>query len=154
VDVVQIYYLLVGHTHGQIDQFFSNFATYLKMFPPRTLPELLYGLWYSYNNPDSLKKIRAKKAQQRIKTVKTHQEEVKSTQPKRVVAELIDQVADVDSWLDSLLDKTHRDFVLLQDNHGFQLTRDEVDPNVVNLQYKNSAGDPDWRVFFFFVFFF
>jgi hypothetical protein len=50
LEIIEIYFLPVGHTHGQIDQMFSALSKYLKTFPAKTLPELLYSLAQAYNN--------------------------------------------------------------------------------------------------------
>lgn len=52
IDECEVYFLLVGHTHGQIDQMFSVLARFLKFHPAKTLPELAWALWYNFFNPD------------------------------------------------------------------------------------------------------
>jgi hypothetical protein len=136
-DVIEVYFLPVGHTHGQIDQMFSCLAILLKRLPAKTLPELCFSLQEAYNNP---KKKKAKK-QRRQKDG-----EVKR-QDKQVNIQVIDSVVDVATWLKSLINKEGKKNMTLRDSHAFQLKRDQTG-EVVLIRSKQWAANSTWFLFF------
>ncbi len=86
IKVVKIYFLPVGHTHGQIDQLFSVYSTYLKWNPAKTLAELCQNLYLAYNNPKKKYKVSKKK--------KIVVEEAKEVPKVPVRTEIMDSVVD------------------------------------------------------------
>ena len=125
----------------------------LKFFPPKTAPELVYLLWESFNNPNSLKNMRASRKKKRqdfneSKESKESKEPPQGSEFTRVCTEIIDAVPDVATWLDTLWDKKQKGFMGLRDRHAFQLTRDQEDRELVLIRSKASAGDLDWIVSF------
>ena len=51
VKEIRLYFLPVGHTHGQIDQYFSVYSVYLRRNSAKALAELRHALFLAYNNP-------------------------------------------------------------------------------------------------------
>jgi hypothetical protein len=138
VSCIEIYFLLKGHTHGQIDQMFSCFSQLLKKLPAKTLMELLYSLRLSYNNH---KKKKAKKQQN-------------SNDEKRdaeVNVQVVDTVVDVVSWLDGTEIPGARRNMKLKDSHAFQLQLDSSGDQVI-CRSKEFAVNKEWlvRSIFFF----
>jgi hypothetical protein len=134
-ETIEIYFLLVGHTHGQIDQMFSCFAQYLKKFPAKTIPELCFGLHESYNNA---KKRKAKK--------QTYQGEEKKDKP--VNTQVIDTVVDVVTWLQTIEIPRAKNNMGLRKSHAFQLKLD-ISKDLVLVRSKEYSVSPDWLVFIF-----
>jgi hypothetical protein len=130
--VIEIYFLPVGHTHGQIDQMFSNFSQFLKKWPAKTLLELCFSLKESYNNRN---KRKAKK-------------QAMSSEDKRdteVNIQVIDNVVDVVSWLQSMEIKGSRSHLTLRDSHAFQLQLDTSGNHVI-VRSKQYAVLKEWLV--------
>jgi hypothetical protein len=138
VEVVEIYFLAKGHTHGQIDQMFSVFSRYLKVHPARTLPELCFGLRTSYNNE---KKKKAKK----------QAEAGEGKKDLEVTNQVVDTVIDVVTWLESLEIKGARKRMGLQRSHAFQLQLGPM-KDVVLVRSKEWAVSPEWLVSLIFIF--
>jgi hypothetical protein len=132
LSTIEIYFLPIGHTHGQIDQMFSCFSQFLKKWPAKTLLELCCSFKESYNNR---KKKKAKKQAQ-------------SSEEKRdaeVNIQVIDNVVDVVSWLQSMEIKGARARLVLKDSHAFQLQLDNSGNNVL-VRSKQWAVLKEWLV--------
>jgi hypothetical protein len=132
ISVIELYFLPVGHTHGQIDQMFSCFSQFLKKWPAKTLLELCYSLKESYNNR---KKKKAKK-QREISEDKRDAE---------INIQVIDNVVDVISWLQEMEIKGARSHLVLRDSHAFQLQLDYSGENVI-VRSKQYAVLKEWLV--------
>jgi hypothetical protein len=132
---IEIYFLPKGHTHGQIDQMFSCFSQYLKKFPAKTLPELLFGLFQSYNNS---KKKKARK--------QTLLGDEKKDLP--VITQVVDQVVDFTTWLESMEIPGARGKMGLPLSHAFQLQLHETGDKVL-VKSKQWAVSLEWLVSLF-----
>lgn len=164
----EVYFLLVGHTHGQIDQMFSVLAKSLKYHPAKTLPELAWALWHNFFNPDKAKR-KAMVPRQRAPSTSDNipilpdylaqnpsveedkQEGLplpKINQPKvskcRVHTEIIDSVVDIASWL-SVFGPIAKDQMRLRDSHAFKLELSQ-DKKQVLMYSKQYASLRNWQV--------
>lgn len=123
---IEIYFLPVGHTHGQIDQMFSRLSVFLKRLPAKTLPELQWSLEQAYF---------------KTKTQKRPSSYVKKTP----ITQVIDSVTDVSAWLDGFLDQDEKKKWNLTDSLAYQLLPNEAQDSVF-LKSKALANNPDWKV--------
>lgn len=123
---IEIYFLPVGHTHGQIDQMFSRLSVFLKRLPAKSLPELQWSLEEAY--------------------FKTKQQKRPCTYlKKKPITQVIDTVTDVNTWLDGLLDLDEKKKWNLKDSLAYQfLLNDNLDG--VYLKSKILAANTDWKV--------
>ncbi len=138
VESIEIYFLVKGHTHGQIDQLFSRLALWLKRLPAKTLAELRWSLYQCYNRPSqSMRRSRNPRkpqvARERV-PVKTF---------------IVDSVVDVANWLAPI--NPHKTGKLngqntynLHETHAFRL--DLVNDGDVQLSSKTYARDEHWQV--------
>jgi hypothetical protein len=133
--VIEIYFLPVGHTHGQIDQMFSRISVFLRRFPAKTLPELMYCLSQAYNNPTK-KKAKKAKAENKV-------------QDKEVTSVVIDSCVDVKTWTEDLIDNTQKRRMALSGSHAFQFQLNPTNPDEVLVRSKEWASDPVFLVLFF-----
>jgi hypothetical protein len=124
-----------GHTHGQIDQMFSNLSQYLKIHPAKTIPELRHSFFLSYNNPVKRKAKKQKKQEP---------DEAKRSSP--AITELIETVVDVASWLAPLEIKTARRGFGLHKSHAFQLVTGPTNRDIILIRGKEWAMNEQWLV--------
>ena len=141
-DRVEVYFLPVGHTHGQIDQMFSCLAKWLKKWPASTLEELQASLNECYNNPKKTVTTLNRKSNPKRASVHTDEQSV-TGHP--VISEVVDSVVDVDKWLEGLEDPTARKHYTLKGSHAFQLTLDSTRTKVI-LKTKQYADNEHWLV--------
>ncbi len=123
---IEIYFLPVGHTHGQIDQLFSRLSVFLKRLPAKTLPELCWSLQQAFFN--------TKKHNLTCNYVK-----------KKPISVVIDSVTDVNLWLQGLLDKTQQKNWNLNASLAYQFCLNDSG-NGVLLKSKLLAVNSDWQV--------
>jgi hypothetical protein len=138
VEVIEVYFLLVGHTHGQIDQFFSRFALFLSRLPAKTLPELCWSLYHAYNRPSASRRV--------ARNPRKAQPEVRKRVP--VKSFVVDSVVDVSSWLLKLNPTKNGTFkgstkYPLQNKHAFKF---ELVNGAVQISSKTFSTDQDWTV--------
>lgn len=146
VDRIEVYFLPVGHTHGQIDQMFSCLAKWLKRWPASTLEELQESLNQCYNNPTKI----ATKITRKPQKTRAPVHEDKQVKGHRVYSEVVDSVVDVDTWLEGLEVPQARSNYKLRLSHAFQLTLDSSRQRVL-LKTKQYAENLHWMVRNFFI---
>ncbi len=148
--MIEVYFLPVGHTHGQIDQFFSVYSVYLKRNPAKTLVELRQNLYLAYNNPKKKYRKYTPKKKKKEQEIVEDQKEV----PKVPVnTQVIDSVVDFSNWLNDFLVKEEKKSMVLKDSHAFKLVNDSMNPEVVLVFSKQYAATNSWKVFFYFFYF-
>ena len=148
VESIEVYFLPVGHTHGQIDQLFSRLSVFLKRLPAKTLPELCWSLYQAYNQPSKPRRVPRNPRKER--PLARERVPVKST--------VIDSVVDVNEWLMKVNPNTTRVFkskkntFKLKKSHGFkfELNRD----GDVMISSKEWASTVEWEVAWYFIFYF
>jgi len=136
VDKIEIYFLPVGHTHGQIDQMFSCLSRYLKFKPAKTLPELCHSLHIAYNNPT---KSKAKKQK------KQEGGEEKKAPDKEVITQIINTVVDIKTKVEAMEIKGARKKMTLKDSQAFMLERHRNGNDVI-VRSKQWASSGNWLV--------
>lgn len=124
---IEIYFLPVGHTHGQIDQMFSRLSVFLKRLPAKTLPELQWSLEQAYFKN------------------KTHKRPLPYLK-KSPITQVIESVTDVGAWIDGLLNEDEKKKWNLTDSLAYQLLPNEAQDSVF-LKSKALANNPDWKVY-------
>ena len=140
-DRVEVYFLPVGHTHGQIDQMFSCLSKWLKRYPASTLEELQASLYECYNNPKP--RVTTVNRKPKPKRAPVHGDKPVKGHP--VISEVVDDVVDVDSWLHGLEIEGARRLYQLHGSHALQLTLDSTRQKVI-LKTKQYADNQDWLV--------
>ena len=135
-----MYFLPVGHTHGQIDQLFSRLSFFLKRMPAKTLPELCWSLYQAYNQPSKPRRV----PRNPRKNVAPAKERV------AVKATVVDSVVDVVHWLNQINPKVTKVFsgkkntFKLKNTHAFRMW---LEPSGdVHIAAKTYASDPEWKV--------
>ena len=123
---IEIYFLPVGHTHGQIDQLFSRLSVFLKRLPAKSLPELCWSLEQAFFN-----KKKAKRPSNYVK--------------KKPITVVIDRVTDANLWLKGLLDQHEKSKWNLSRSLGYQFSLTGSGDGVL-LKSKEKAAFPDWQV--------
>ncbi len=124
---IEIYFLPVGHTHGQIDQMFSRLSVFLKRLPAKTLPELQWSLEQSY--------FKTKKEKRPSPYLK-----------KKPITQVIDSVTDSGTWLQGLLNEDEKKKWNLVDSLAYQLVLNESQDGVY-LKSKALAANDKWMVY-------
>ena len=148
MDVIEIYFLCVGHTHGQIDQMFSCFARFIRLHPTRTLPELSYALKATaesyYKRSGRSRAPHKETAEELKKPFKQRKVRLDTHRKEPVKIQVIESVVDVASWLETFLEPSEKHNVEITKKHAFQLTRAGKDG--VDLRTKMWAADAEWLV--------
>lgn len=153
METIECYFLPVGHTHGQIDQMFSRLSVFLnRRWQAKTLPELQWCLYQSYNNPAKSRRV----SRNPRKPPNAQRERIP------VTSSVIDSVVDVAHWLEPMNPNINGTFtrgaVPLRGVHAFQFKRSTHGD--VLLSSKEWASSPAWQVlyrllllvyFFFFI---
>ena len=140
-DRIEVYFLPVGHTHGQIDQMFSCLAKWLDKWPANTLEELQASLNACYNNPKP--SLTTTNRKPNLKRAPVQGDKPVTGHP--VHSEVVDSVVDVDKWLEGLEIKGAKKLYRLRDSHAFQLSLDSTRQKVI-LKTKQYAANEDWLV--------
>ena len=140
VESIEVYFLPVGHTHGQIDQLFSRLSFFLKRMPAKTLPELCWSLYQAYNQPSKPRRV--------PRNPRKNQAPMKERVPVR--ASVVDSVVDVVHWSHQIHPNVTKVFARkkntfkLKDTHAFRMWL-EPDGDV-HIASKTYAVDPEWKV--------
>lgn len=152
VETIEVYFLPVGHTHGQIDQMFSRLAVFLKRMPAKTLPELRWALYQAFNKPG--------KASRLSRNPRKEADPAKPPPRLRVpvVSTVVDSVVDIAQWLHEMMPPQSKVFqgrdkrFTLKDSHAFKLQLNAFQD--VEISSKNYAVDPVWQVYLLFLYLF
>ncbi len=146
VETIEVYFLPKGHTHGQIDQFFSRLAVFLRRMPGKTLAELRWALYQAYNKPSQVS--RAPRNPRGPLSEKAAAKALRSRVP--VVSHIIESVVDVAHWLKKMnpsvtnkFKKTATQFNLRK-THAFKFELNAKQEVVISA--KNYAVDKEWLV--------